>query len=189
MSSRSCERVDCDVAAAGGGGGALVASLLASPFDKGWNYTGMGQFGASASVQDTSLLALRAIGGGAEAVLAKTLELKPDSEFSHVRATCLCLMRAPDARAAAPLAALLAAPGVAGHAVRSMAGAIASVRPEWNDTSERNDQLRELYLAAALLAVDPSNATAKASLASYRDGLQGAYAPFAAAALNAARAQ
>ena len=88
-------------------------------------------------------------------------------------------MRRPDPRAAAALERLLAAPGAAGHAIVTFQDALASNRPDWNDTTVRNAQLKELYLAKALAACDPKSKTARGILRAYAEGMQGIYALFA----------
>lgn len=100
---------------------------------------------------DNVLLALRVVGGGSLAMLRKLRELDARSPFSHLRAVCLYLQRWPQPEATLPLERLLTAPGVAGNASAALSFA----------------QLRELYVAGALLACDPQSSSARRSLASY----------------------
>lgn len=156
----------------------LVHSLEA-PWDDGWNYTGMGQFGRSLSPMDVSLLALSNIGLPPELLLRKLSALTMAHAFSHIRSVSLALLKTPLPEAAPELERLLETPGASGHAVTSLERALASNRPEYNDTSLRNDQLRELYVARALHACKPDSKLAADTLAAYREGMQGAYIPFA----------
>ena len=62
-------------------------------WDKGWNYTGMGQFGPSMSRMDSLLFAL---GNSKDkkslpVILEKASVLRPESEFSHFRAIAFAL--------------------------------------------------------------------------------------------------
>lgn len=158
----------------------LIRTIASRDWDQGWNYTGMGQFGRSLSELDSLLMALSLIGGEADLVLDKLRALTIDHAFSHIRAISMSLMRHPDARAVSELERLLNAPGATGHAVRTLQDALDSNRPERNDTSVRNSQLKELYLAKALKACCPSSAKADEILAAYADGMQGYYALYAA---------
>ena len=159
----------------------LVKTIAAADWDDGWNYRGMGQFGPSMSPLDAKIVALSTIGGDADTTLAKLVTLTIEHAFSHIRAVSLALMRRPDPRAAAALERLLAAPGAAGHAIVTFQDALASNRPDWNDTTVRNAQLKELYLAKALAACDPKSKTARGILRAYAEGMQGIYALFAGA--------
>ena len=68
---------------------------------------------------------------------------------------------------------------MSGHAVKSYADALASNREARNDTSVRNCQLKEIYLAKALCKCDPEDAQGAELLSSYRDSMQGYYSLFA----------
>ncbi|MGN0844385.1 MAG: FAD-dependent oxidoreductase [Kiritimatiellia bacterium] len=156
----------------------LVRSLD-KPWDDGWNYTGMGQFGRSVSPMDVSLLALSNIGISPALLLKKLSTLTMAHAFSHIRSVALVLLKTPLPEAAPELERLLKTPGASGHAITSLEQALASNRPEYNDTTLRNDQLRELYVARALHACKPDCKLAADTLAAYREGMQGAYIPFA----------
>lgn len=157
----------------------LAQAVKDAAWDKGWQYTGMGQFGMSVSRVDSMLFALARIGGDADAVLAKLRTLRYEQEFSHIRAVCMALIAHPDARAAEPLTALLQAYGASGHATRTFRDALAANRVEWNDTDVRNLQLKELYLAKALQACDRGSTLAASILHAYQHSLNGYYALFA----------
>ena len=161
-------------------GKALLEKTVDSlDWDPGWNYRGMGQFGPSCSPLDSLIFALDRIGGGSEAVLRKLKSVTDRTEFSHIRAVCMSLIRHPQKAAAADLHRLLSLPGMSGHAVKSYADALASNRETRNDTSVRNSQLKEIYLAKALCKCDPADELGKRLLASYRDSMQGYYSLFA----------
>lgn len=158
----------------------LLAEAIASrDWDKGWHYTGMGQFGRSVSELDSFIMALSGIGGDADLILEKLRKLTIDHEFSHIRTISMALMRHPDQRAVPELERLLNSPGATGHAVGTLQDALNSNREERNDTSVRNSQLKEIYLAKALKACDPASGKAAELLKNYADGMQGYYALFA----------
>ena len=147
-------------------------------WDKGWNYRGMGQFGPSASLLDSLIMALDRIDGATECVLKKLKTVSPETEFSHIRALTISLIRHPQKEAAADLKRLLSAPGMNGHAIKNYADALASNREERDDTSVRNAQLKEIYLAKALFKCDPDDSFGREILDSYRNSMQGYYKLF-----------
>ncbi len=102
---------------------------------------------------DSVILALQVIGGGTAAVLRKLHELDSEAPFSHLRAVCLYLQRWPMPEAVPQLERILTAPGLSGHA---------------RHEGELFAQLRELYIAGALLACCPSSDLALHSLEAYR---------------------
>lgn len=133
---------------------------------------------------DTLFFALRAIGGAPQAAFARLRELTPEMALSHFRAIAMYFVRWPASAAAAEWERLLAAPGVAGHALGTIAAAPLHNRPELNDWSVRIVQLRELYTAAALFCCQPLSRESRRSLEAYRDSPQALYAEFAAAVLS-----
>lgn len=157
----------------------LVNSIANQHWDEGWNYRGMGQFGACVSPLDCQLVALANLGNAEVIFLKKLDELKPKHAFSHFRVISLIYMKYPCRDAIEKLEALLAAPGMANHAQKNYRDAIAANREEINDNSVRNAQLKEVYLARALNACQPGNIIAMRSLHSYADSLQGCFARFA----------
>ncbi|MBS1372003.1 MAG: FAD-dependent oxidoreductase [Lentisphaeria bacterium] len=161
------------------GRGVLERAIAASPWDAGWSYRGMGQFGKSASPLDVQIMALSCIGGGEAAVLEKLETLSPASEFSHFRAVALYFIAHPCVAAAKELWRLLESKGFRGHAFRSMEDVQNGVRGSLVDTSVRNAQLKELYTARALEACDPDSTVAAEVLDSYRNSVQTYYALFA----------
>ena len=157
----------------------LQKTIDGMPWDKGWNYRGMGQFGPSVSLLDSLIMALDRIDGATECVLKKLKTVTPETEFSHIRALTISLIRHPQKEAAADLKRLLSAPGMNGHAIKNYADALASNRKERDDTSVRNAQLKEIYLAKALYKCEPEDLFGREILDSYRNSMQGYYKQFA----------
>lgn len=157
----------------------LIKTIASTPWDKGWDFRGMGQFGPSMSPLDATLVALAEIGGDQETTLAKLERLEIGMAFSHIRAISITLMRNPDPEATRELERLLSSPGATGYAIRTLHEALKSNRPDYNDTTYRNAQLKEIYLGKALAACSPVSETARKVLESYFKGLQGVFAIFA----------
>lgn len=167
----------------------LIAKLQASPWDKGWNYKGMGQFNRSVSMLDSYVIAL----GHAHskkalpAILAKLEELDGQATFSHVRAVALALEAIGEASAAPALKALLDRPGMSGHAISF--GSATKAFPAYpvfqNEPcdAERNKCLRELSLARALLNLGDCQKRGETILRAYATDPRGAYAKHAALVL------
>jgi hypothetical protein len=158
----------------------------ASAFDKGWNYTGMGQFGRSLSELDSYIVALgrtrdpRTL----DVVLEKVKLLDASKEFSHHRACAMALESLGNPRAAGPLAELLAKPGMKGHAFTSLQAAKENAGPAGVDTKPRNESLRELILARALYRCGDQDGVGQAILREYEKDLRGHYARHAHAVLT-----
>ncbi len=166
----------------------LVAKVRgATAFDKGWNYTGMGQYGRSLSELDSYIVALgrtrdrRAV----EPILEKVALLDASKEFSHHRAVAMALEALGDPRAAKPLADLLAKPGMTGYATTTVdeARRIAAVG-DGTETRPRNDSLRELVVARALVRCGDFEGVGRRILERYAQDLRGHYARHARAVLK-----
>ena len=71
----------------------LAKAVDAAEWDKGWNFRGMGQFGATTSPVDNLVIALGRTGRPevVPVILRKLEQLTPRSEFSHFRAVSLAL--------------------------------------------------------------------------------------------------
>jgi hypothetical protein len=165
----------------------LIAKIRsASALDKGWNYTGMGQFGRSLSELDSYIVALgrtrdpRTL----EAVLEKLKLLDAAKEFSHHRACAMALETLGDARAAGPLAELLSKPGMTGHAFTSIQAAREGTGASGTETKPRNESLRELILARALYRCGDKDGLGRKILQEYEKDLRGHYARHAHAVLT-----
>ena len=168
------------------GAGALAEAVKSRNWDKGWNYTGMGQFGMSMSELDSLIIALgrtrdkRALGP----ILDKLERLNADSEFSHCRAVAMALESLGDAAAAEPLARLMAKPGVRGHAFTDIKRAMLGTPDSPVDTTTRNQSLRELILARALYRCGDFQQLGEKVLKEYTSDLRAHYARHAGAVLQ-----
>jgi len=164
----------------------LAEEVAQTPWDTGWNYRGMGQFGASLSPLDARIIALgRCRTATALPVLLEKAESLPaDAAFSHYRALAEALATTGDARAAPALAALLARPGIRGHAITSLAARLATATDSWTETTFRNRALIEISLASALHALDPGSTLATAILEEYARDVRGLFSKHARALLS-----
>ncbi len=167
----------------------LIRALDAADWDKGWNYTGMGQFGSSLSNVDTLIVALgrakdkRAL----PAIIRKARQLDARSEFSHHRAVALAFEAIGDPSAADVLAELLAKPGMRGYVHRRVTDARDATGQNPNDNTTRATSIRELSLARALFRCGDKNGLGRAILTEYTQDLRGHWARHAAAVLEETR--
>ncbi len=170
----------------GSGAQALADAVQASPWDKGWQYTGMGQFGACMSQLDSLVIALGRTRSpvGLKPILEKAGQLQSGSEFSHFRAVAMALETLGDRSAAQPMAELLRKPGIRGHAVTTIDAAIEANRASSTDTTIRNQALKELYLARALYRCGDYEGLGEKTLQEYLHDLHGHYARHAKAVLR-----
>lgn len=155
-------------------------------WDKGWNFKGMGQFGACLSPLDSLIIALGRTGDkcALEPILEKVNQLTATNEFSHFRAVALALEALGDKRAAPSLAALLQKEGIAGHAQTNITVALEKVVPSGTDNTRRNEQLIELYTARALYRCGDHDGLGEKILRQYAQDLHGHYARHALAVLS-----
>jgi hypothetical protein len=130
----------------------LAEAVRSRAWDKGWNYTGMGQFGPCMSELDSLVIALGRTrdGRALDPILEKVEQLDVESEFSHCRAVAMALESLRDPNAAKPLAQFLNKHGVQGHAFTDIKDARQRTPDNPVDTKTRNYSLRELILARAL---------------------------------------
>ncbi|NOX99823.1 MAG: FAD-dependent oxidoreductase [Verrucomicrobia bacterium] len=165
----------------GTGAESLIAAVKAASWDEGWNFRGMGQFGASTSPLDNLIIALGRTRDqrGLPVIIAKLEALTPKSEFSHTRAVAIALENYRDPKAAKPLADLLAKPGISGHTFLEINDIIERSPKSTVDNSTRNNSLRELILARALYRCGDHNGIARKILTSYASDLRGHYATHA----------
>jgi hypothetical protein len=163
----------------------LSRAVQAQAWDKGWNFRGMGQYGASISPLDSFIIALgRTRDRRALAPLLDKLKgLDEQKEFSHHRALALALEALRDPAAAQPLADLLAKPGMTGYAVPA-----APREPGVKGASEeaRNAALRELSLARALFRCGDAHGLGAKILKQYEQDVRGHFARHAHAILTEA---
>lgn len=162
----------------------LAAAVDAQGWDKGWNYTGMSQFGFSLSPLDSQLVALGRTGNrlAQPALLRKLKSLAPEQEFSHCRALALAFEALPGPAAAPEFARVLAP--LAGNSRSSVQQGLANLPDDGCDTSERNRELKELYLARGLYACGDHQGLAERVLRAYAQDYHGHYARHARAILG-----
>lgn len=164
----------------------LIQEVKSRDWDKGWNFTGMGQFGMSMSELDSLIVALgrtrdkRVL----EPILEKVELLDVSSEFSHSRAVAMALESLNNAAAVEPLARFLAKPGIRGHAFTNINKAKSETPDNPVDTSTRNKSLRELILARALYRCGDYNGIGETILNEYANDLRAHYARHASAVLK-----
>jgi len=150
-------------------------------WDAGWEYTGMGQFGASISRLDCCIIALSkiCIPEDQNFILPLLKELKPESEFSHIRACALFICAMPDLIYKPVIEKFLRMPHMTGHAVNDLFTNKNVYTQNSKDTAERNNQLKEFYMAKALSRCDHKNKIARSILSSYANSMQGLFAQHA----------
>jgi len=168
------------------GAGTLAEAVRSRDWDKGWNYTGMGQFGMSMSELDSLIVALGRTrdGRALEAILEKAEQLNAESEFSHYRAVAMALESLGEPAAAKPLAMLLAKPGIQGHSFTDIRRAMLQTPDNPVDTTTRNKSLRELILARALYRCGDYKGLGEKILNEYAGDLRAHYARHASAVLR-----
>lgn len=164
----------------------LLNTLTNSSWDTGWNFTGMGQFGASQSRLDACVMALAASGSPetAAVVAKKTRELDATAEFSHCRAIAIAAARVPSPELADAIRDLLSLPGLSGHAQTDSLAVVRSANEDRNETTTRNLSLREIYLARGLFLSCPEDGFAREILQRYAMDLRGVFARHARAVLS-----
>ncbi|MDT8303804.1 MAG: FAD-dependent oxidoreductase, partial [Sedimentisphaerales bacterium] len=160
------------------GSDTLIEAVKSTSWDKGWNYTGMGQFGTSLSDLDSLIIALGRTRDkqGLKTILDKVEQLDANTEFSHYRAVAIALETLNHPDAAEPLAKLLKKPGMTGHAFMDINTAENRTPSNPVDTLTRNWSLRELILARALYRCGDYKDIGKNILKEYANDLRGHYA-------------
>ncbi|MFH1719156.1 MAG: FAD-dependent oxidoreductase [Planctomycetota bacterium] len=168
------------------GAGTLAEAVRSGHWDKGWNYTGMGQYGMSLSELDSLIVALGRTRSkqALEPILEKVAPLDAASEFSHCRAVAMALESLGDTAAAKPLAELLKKPGMTGYAFTDIETAQSRTPPSDVDTETRNRSLRELILARALFRCGDYRGLGEKILKDYERDLSAHYARHAHAVLR-----
>ena len=168
------------------GAGTLAEAVRSRDWDKGWNFTGMGQYGASLSELDSLIIALGRTRSdqALDPTLEKVKQLDTDSEFSHCRAVAIALETLGDVTAARPLAELLKKPSITGHAFTDIDAARGRTPPGSKDTLTRNLSLRELVLVRALYRCGDSKDLGEKILKQYARDLRGHYARHARTVLK-----
>lgn len=169
-----------------GGEDVLIERLQLADWDEGWNFTGMGQYGRSLSPLDECLVALARLRSrkATAAVLAKAAALDTSQAFSHFRAVAVYAEAVRDPAFAPVLAGVLAQPGISGHAWTKLSDELADIPASGADTRTRNEALRELYLARALLRCGDHAGVGGRILTAYRQDLRGHFARHATGVLT-----
>lgn len=164
----------------------LLRAIAGTEWDKGWNYTGMGQYGRSLSLIDDCIVCLGLLQSRAarDAVIARIGTLDASQDFSHFRAVAIYAEQAGHEACAPALAGVLARPGIAGHAWTTLAEELADIPASSTDTRTRNESLRELYIARALYRCGDSDGVATRILETYSRDLRGHYARHAAGVMG-----
>ena len=159
----------------------LMQEIEETPWDTGWDYRGMGQFGASMSPLDARIIALgRCRDPRSLSVLLKKAETLPeDAAFSHYRALAEAFETLGDPQAAPALARLLARPGIQGHAIIDIQARLRTATDNSNETSFRNQSLIEITLAGALYSLQPDHDLALKILKQYAQDVRGLFAKHA----------
>jgi hypothetical protein len=170
----------------GTGAQVLADAVNAKPWDPGWRYTGMGQFGPCMSPLDSLIIALGRTRSpvAVKPIVDKVGQLGPNSEFSHFRAVAMALETLGEKSAAQPLAELLQKPGLSGHAVTTIDAALETNTRSSTDNTVRNQALSELYLARALYRCGDYDGLGQKTLREYSRDLHGHYARHARAVLQ-----
>jgi hypothetical protein len=164
----------------------LAQAVKARDWDKGWKFTGMGQFGACMSELDSLIIALarmrdrEALGP----IIEKVKQLSAEHALSHHQAVAAALETLGDPAAAEALAELLGKPGMTGYALTDISQARQNVPASGTDTSTREYSLRELFLARALYRCGDSDRLGERILKEYARDLRGHYARHAQAVLK-----
>ncbi len=162
-----------------------LIEVIAGPWDEGWNYTGMGQFGRSLSPQDDAIVCLAMV-SAAEATTAvreKLGQLGPEDAFSHHRAIGMFCEKTGGAIWREPLARLLKMDGIRGHSWDDVDDELGNIPPSDTDTTTRNLALRELVLARALFRCGDADGLGEAILHEYARDIRGHFARHARAVL------
>lgn len=161
----------------------LVDEIESSDWDEGWNYKGMGQFGASMSPVDRLIVAA-ATSGAPEAmppILEKTRRLDHTSDFSHLRACTLAFERQPTPEAAPAFAAILDGWPPVHQPGGTLSDSLHDLPTHSTDNEQRNEQLKRLMVARGLLACGDPDGAAMRVLDEYAKSMHGVYARHAAA--------
>lgn len=164
----------------------LVPIVSSRPWDEGWNFRGMGQYGMSASRMDGLIVALSRTQDrkAVEPIIGKIRELGEEPDFSHCRAVALAAAWLREPSLTEALATLLNAPGMQGHAHLDIRQAVAEANDNPTETEARNRALRELYLARGLYLAGDSEGLGRRVLETYARDLRGPLARHAMGVLT-----
>lgn len=168
------------------GADTLLEYLEKNPWDEGWNFRALNNFGATMSKQDSYILTLARLKDKRvlPVALKKAGELTPKSDFSHYRAVALAAESFRDPSAAPVLAKLLSAPEVAGHENTDLKVVLSDIKPSTSDNTTRANSLREIFLARALYWCGDEGGLGQKTLETYAKDLRGHWVRFATEALR-----
>ena len=172
------------------GSESLIESIIGSDWDKGWIFTGMGQYGGSLSPLDSRIVALGKIRDtrGIQPILNKLAQLDSTKEFSHHRAVALALEYMGDPSAAKALAAHLRKPGMSGFAWDKVEQAVEGTPKGFvDDNTVRDRTLRELILARALYRCGDYEGVGEKILKAYSRDIRAYYSSIAQKVLDSKR--
>ena len=155
----------------------LIKVLENAEWDKGWNFTGLGQYGSTTSYIDNLVIALgrTKTKEGFPVLLNLLRKLNSKSEFSHCRAISIALETYKNPEAAEPLMRLMKQSNMIGHSYREINDVILRTAGHRADTSTRNSSLKELLLARALYRCGDHEGLAKKILENYSKDYRGHY--------------
>lgn len=144
----------------------------------GLSVSGESAFGRRMSEADSLIVALgRTKDACALApLLTEAAKLDASSAFTRIRAVTLALEALGDPAAAQPLAALLAKPGISGHAMVNVTGLSPAGGFGAGSGNERSLCLRELAVARVLFRCGDCDGAAERVLREYSKDLRGVYA-------------
>ncbi len=164
---------------------ALAGLVAGHPWDAGWNFAGMEQWGHSLSRMDTLLIALGRTGARRHAgvVASKLVALGAEAPLSHARAVALASAGLGDPALGLEVQRLLAVPGGAGHHQKCLAEVARESDQDPHANRDRNVALRELFLARALWQLGDIAGLAEQILMDYTGDLRGHFSRHAAAVL------
>jgi len=164
----------------------LADEVAESVWDEGWDYRGMGQFGASMSPLDARIIALGRcrLPHVLPVLVEKADTLPAEAAFSHYRALSEAFATLGDAGAVSALEAMLSRPGIQGHALTNLQARMTTATDNWTETTFRNRALIEISLAAALISVDAGSALARDILMNYARDVRGLFSRHAQGLLS-----
>ena len=168
----------------------LAEHIAAHDWDAGWNYRGMGQYGASLSPLDCLIIALARSASREHdhVILAKLRALTAKHDMSHSRAIAIAVEDLQLSEAAPELARLLAEPGVRGHHHHVVHEVRKAINDDPQDNQTRNLSLREIHLARALVRCGDHDGIGQTIMEAYAKDLRGLYARHAQAVLRESKA-
>lgn len=160
----------------------LLEFVGSTPWDRGWNFTGLGQYGSCMSQLDRKIVALGRTGDkrALMLIIKKLNELNAQSDFSHHRAVAMALETLKDKSAAPALAQLLQKSGMSGYALTPERFNVTIGKYD----TPRTESLREIILARALYMCGDHQNLGHQILMEYQRDLRGLYSRHASSILN-----